>query len=464
MRAIILTALAGFAAGTALVQFAATLPPAWLLLPVGTAALTVAWRLPGSTAARAVVACAAAALVGAGAAAARAELRLADDLPPQWEGVDIVVTGVVDDLPQNDERGSRFAFAVERVETRGAIVPARMSLSWQGAWRADADGDPPLTHAGERWTLGVRLKRPHGTFNPAGFDIEAWLLERNLRATGYVRPQATNERVAAFAGRPGDWVQRARERVRDRILAALSGATYAGVIVALAIGDQRAIPQAHWTTFNRTGIGHLISISGLHITVFATMVGGLAFALARHSVRLTSRLPARKVGAAIGVAAALAYTLLAGAEIPAQRTLLMLCVAALGLWLGRPGSAAIVWLWALAIVLAADPWAVLAPGFWLSFAAVGLLLFANVGRRPRPSPTGIVARTRSAIGEGSRTQWVVTIGLVPLTLALFQQTSLVSPLANAVAIPVVTFGVVPLALAGIVVPFDLPFVAAHALF
>ncbi len=120
---------------------------------------------------------------------------------------------------------------------------------------------------------------------------------------------------------------------------ALADAPYAGVIVALAIGDQRAIPEAQWTVFNRTGISHLVSISGLHVTVFAAFAGGLAFALARRSARLTSRIPARRIAAIVGVAAAGGYVLLAGAEVPAVRTFAMLAVAAAGVWLARPGTA-----------------------------------------------------------------------------------------------------------------------------
>jgi competence protein ComEC len=154
------------------------------------------------------------------------------------------------------------------------------------------------------------------------------------------------------------------------------------------------------------------------------------------------------------VTAAFAYVLLAGFEIPAQRTLYMLTVAAIGLWLGRPGSASVVWLWALAVVLAWDPWATLTPGFWLSFGAVGLLLYIGVGR------IGGASKWREAI----RAQSAITLGLIPLMLVLFQQISIVSPLANAVAIPVVTFIVVPLTLASIGVPWDVLLIIAHQTF
>lgn len=484
----IAAALAAFAAGATLLQFCARLPPAPGELAVATlaftvAALVVAARartgepLPAFATAsaqrapvvldawrRAALVIAAAGLFGVCDAAWRAEVRLADALPPAWEETDLRVTGVVDDLPQNGVAGARFAFAVERVLTKAGVVPRRISLAWYAprAGRDERVAGSPTVHAGERWTLTVRLKRPHGNVNPHGFDLEAWLLEHDLRATGYVRDDGTNVRVATFAGRPGDYVQRARERIRERIGRALPGAPYAGVLVALAIGDQRAIPEAQWAVFNKTGITHLVSISGLHVTVFAALAGAFVLALARRSAALTLRVPARKVAALVGALVAFGYVLLAGAEVPAVRTLLMLVVAAIGLWLGRPGTAALVWLWSLVVVLLWDPWAGLAPGFWLSFGAVGLLLYAGSNRLRMPAPRSFRERARESLRESLHAQWVVTLGLVPGTLALFQQVSVVSALANAIAIPVVTLAIVPLALFGIVVPIDLPWRVAHA--
>ncbi|HTS23759.1 MAG TPA: DNA internalization-related competence protein ComEC/Rec2 [Casimicrobiaceae bacterium] len=456
--------LAAFALGVLALQQQAELPSAtglaWAALPVGVALVALGWGrrrrgpLRHSSRRMAQFALAAAvALVAFHYAAWRAQARLADELPHAWEGRDVELVGVVDELPQPTDRGPRFAFAVERIDTPEAVVPSRLSLTWYRVARA-AEATASELHAGERWRLTVRLKRPHGTINPHGFDVEAWLIENELRATGYVRESEANRRLDAFAGRPDDYVARARETIRDRILEVLAGRPYAGVIAALAIGDERAIPEEQWRVFNRTGIGHLISISGLHVTFFATLVGAAVFWLWRRSHRLTLALPARKAAAIAGVVAAFGYVLLAGFQVPAQRTLYMLATAAVGLWLGRPGTASTVWLWALAVVLAWDPWAGVAPGFWLSFGAVGLLLYTGVGR----------VGAGSAIGTAARAQWAITLGLVPLMLMLFQQLSLVSPLANAVAIPTVTFLVVPLTLAWIALPWDLLLVAAHQLF
>src|SRR5690606_7639089 len=114
------------------------------------------------------------------------------------------------------------------------------------------DGRPagfPALVPGERWQLTVRLKRPRGTANPHAFDYEAWLFERGLRATGYVRPKSPRERVAAMVYQRRYWIERIRAGVRSRIQATLGEAPYAGIIAALVIGDQRAIAPEQWQTF-----------------------------------------------------------------------------------------------------------------------------------------------------------------------------------------------------------------------
>jgi competence protein ComEC len=390
--------------------------------------------------------------VGFSWAAWCAQHRLADALPPEWEGRDIAIVGVVAALPQPYERGVRFEFDVERVLTHGARVPGRIVLSWWGS--PALEGEPagyPELGAGERWQLTVRLRRPRGTANPHGFDYEAWLLERNLRATGYVRPKAGSSRLAPMVHRPAYWIERVRQQVRARIQAALPEAPYAGVIAALAIGDQRAIPPEQWQTFTRTGVNHLMSISGLHVTMVSGLVLALVGGVWRRIPRLALALPALKAAALAGLGAGLLYALLAGFAVPAQRTVYMLAVVAIALWLGVIESVSVVLCVALLVVVLIDPWAVLAPGFWLSFGAVAVILYVTTGR----------IRREHWLATWGRVQVAVTLALIPPLLALFQQVSVVSPIANAAAIPVVSLVVAPLALIGVALPFDLVLQSAH---
>ena len=447
-----------FAAGAALLQLQAVLPEAqaaWFAPPV--LLLLCACLQPRRVGARLLRQLMCAALCfGCGFlwAAWLAGQRLADELPLAAEGVDIRVIGVVAQLPQPYERSLRFEFDVERVLTPQATVPARIALAWWGTPTGDGRaGSIPELHPGERWQLTVRLRRPHGLLNPNGFDYEAWLLERNLRATGYVRAPSTAKRLKALVMQPGYVLERLREAVRTRIVDALPQAPYTGVLVALAIGDQRGIPASQWQVYTRTGINHLISISGLHVT----MISGLIFWLVHwgwsRSARLLARLPARKAAAAAGLLAALGYAWLAGFAIPAQRTVYMLAVVAFALWRSRLISPWAVLCAALLPVVVLDPWAALSPGFWLSFGAVAIILLVSCHRIGEPH----------WLESWGRVQWAVTIGLTPLLIAMFQQISLISPLANALAIPLVSLVVVPLILLGVVIPGTFLLQLAHAL-
>lgn len=388
-------------------------------------------------------------------AAGMAQVRLADALPKAWERKNIEIVGVVASLPQQHERGQRFEFDVERVRTPGATVPRHISLSQYSAGFSATTNpvDASAFQAGERWQLTLRLKRPHGTANPHTFDFEAWAFERNIRATGYVRMGESNHQLDALVYRPSYIVERIRGDIRAHIDHAVGGKDYAGILRALAIGDDDAIGPEQWQVFLNTGTNHLISISGLHIT----MLSGLVFALVlfgwRRSERLLLWIPARKAATVAGVIAALLYALVAGFSVPTQRTLYMLSVFALALWSNREVSIARVLAIALVVVVLFDPWAVLAPGFWLSFGAVAVIAYALGGRLRRPHWWR----------ESVATQWAVTLGLIPLLLLMFQQISIVSPVANAFAIPLISLLVVPLTLLGSLLAISWPLELAHGL-
>jgi competence protein ComEC len=184
------------------------------------------------------------ALAGYGSTGWRATQPLAQTLPAALEGQDLQLTGVIVGLPQPGPQGTRFVLRVEQAQHEGqpVTVPQHLSLGWYRGFDGDALLAAPLQElrAGQRWLLTVRLRQPHGSFNPGGFDHELWLLERDLRASGTVRATAgaVNRKLADAVGQP---VDRARQAVRDVILLRVPDAQAAGVLAALAVGDQAAI-------------------------------------------------------------------------------------------------------------------------------------------------------------------------------------------------------------------------------
>lgn len=375
------------------------------------------------------------------------------------EGRDIDIVGVVAGLPMRTERGLRFDFEVERAPPG---VPPRIVLNWYDARGEQASWARPALPAGSRWQLRVRLKRPHGNMNPHGFDYEGWLFARGIGATGHVRTSgdAAPKMLEAEAAGVGNAVQRARQAVRarfERVLGVVDGVSvthpWAGVLIALAIGDQRAISPAQWDLFERAGLTHLVSISGLHVTMVAALAGWLCAAVWRRVPILALRCPAQRAGVLAGLLAAAAYCALAGFGIPAQRTLIMLAVAGLALLAGRFSSPSHALAPAVAVVLPLHPLAVIDAGFWLSFGAVAVLFYAAT------SELG----ARHPLRRWLRAQAAITVGLAPLTLALFGRMSLLAPLVNLFAIPLVSGLITPLALLAVLLPVDLLLICAHAL-
>ena len=364
-------------------------------------------------------------------------------LSPALEGRDLALTGVIAAMPQRNDGGLRFRFEVESAYAgRGRVVlPPQLSLGWYGGLGdVLAQRQPADLRAGERWQLTARLKAPHGNVNPHGFDYELWLWEQGLQATGYVRAGPKDPpplRIAATWRHP---VEGARQSVRDAIYARVADRKAAGLLAALVVGDQNAIDRADWDVFRATGVAHLMSISGLHITMFAWAAALAIGWLWRRSGRLCLAWPAPHAALVGGIALATGYAVFSGWGVPAQRTIWMLTTVGLLRLSGRRWPWPQVWLLACAVVVTIDPWALLQAGFWLSFVAVGVLFASDAG----VGPGGRVAAF-------FREQGVVTLALLPLSVLLFGQVSIVGLLANAVSIPWITLLVTPLAMAGVLV-------------
>lgn len=466
--------LIGFVAGCMLLQTRASLAPVWQPVVLVALCVALAWWARRRPVLLSTLLVAGAIALGFGWSDWRAQQRLSVVLNAEWEGKDIIATGVVAALPQIGDDATRFLFQIES-SNAGDAVPARVRLSWYGARNrgtADEDGAEPDRRAGipdlqpgQRWQLTLRAKQPHSLINPGGFDGEYAMLADDIRATGYVRTGKRAQNTLIGEARVGFWVgvERWRAAVRRHILDALPDARYAPVIVALVVGDQSGIAREDWELFRRTGISHLVSISGLHITMIAGLVAVLWMALWRRSLFLGRWLrtplpllmPAPRAGAIAAMLAAFAYCLLAGMGVPAQRTLLMLSTVAIARLTDRNVPASLSLCWAAAVVAVVDPWAVMSAGFWLSFGAVAIIFLAAQmaldARRDREAQSWW-ARAQRSFSGATRIQFAVTFGLLPLTLLLFQQTSVVSVAANGVAIPVVSFVTTPLALIGAALP------------
>lgn len=280
--------------------------------------------------------------------------------------------------------------------------------------------------------------RPHSLQNPGGFDYEAHLFRNRLRATGYVRLDDTSQRLEGPT--PARYtIDRVRQRLGEVMRARLGDNPFAGIVVALANGDSGGVGNAQWDIFRRTGTLPLVAISGLHIS----LIGGIAFFLGRWLWALPGytvlRYPAPVVGAVCALFAAAGYAALAGFVIPTQRALIMLGVVMGGILLRCQVAPTQLLAIALFAVLAYDPLAVMAAGFWLSFAAVAVILFVAHGG----------SRRMEWWRKWGYLQIAIVLGMLPLMFALFQQASLVAPLANLLAVPVLDLLMVPLVLAGL---------------
>jgi len=427
-------------------------------LVVGAVALAAAWRWRRMFALGTIGAL----LLAIGAAGGMASARLADGLPDALEGRDLVISGVVASLPQRGAGGLRFRFEPDAAALDGqpVRVPQVLAVGWYKSMHEDAALSQPQSElrAGQRWRFAMRLRQPHGNLNPYGFDYELQLFEHGVRATAYVRDAPPPELLHRAAGFP---VERLRQRVRDAIEASVTDRRAAGVLAALSVGDQGAIEREDWDLYRNTGIAHLVSISGLHITMFAWLAGGLIQRLWRRSRRAALWLPAPLAARWGGLICATAYAVFSGWGVPSQRTIWMLAVVTLAQTLGVRWPWGLVLLLAGVVVTAIDPWALLQAGFWLSFVAVGLLM-ASSSRTPGnegpgtssthpPGWRGWPHRLWAAVRADLRTQVIATIGLTPLTLVFFQQVSVVGFAANLVAIPLITLVITPLALLGVVV-------------
>jgi competence protein ComEC len=281
----------------------------------------------------------------------------------------------------------------------------------------------PGPAVGECWQYTAQLDAPQ--------DARGRIALLRDQVNGYARitEGVLNHRIRPAQG----GLDALRARIAARIADRVEDPSAAALLAALAVGVTGEVSARQWQVFNATGITHLVAISGMHVTFFALFT----MAAARWLWRRTAPWPAspRREGfaVAVGILLALLYALLSGCSVPAQRTVVMLA-AFLGMQQcarrTRPAWSVVV---ALVAVLLWDPLAVFAAGFWLSFGAVIAIVLVAGGRLRQGAP----------LAAALRLQWVVSIALLPMTVAIFGSFSMVGLLANLLAIPVFTFLLVP---------------------
>jgi competence protein ComEC len=377
---------------------------------------------------------------------------LENQLSDEWSAQDIWVEGRVVDLPEANARRQSFTFNVERAFSFAAperpinTFPSKIKLSSYDSLRVKT---------GEVWRLLVKLKKPRGFVNPGGFDYHVSLLRQGLGATGYCRSSALNRLLIP---QPKMSMDVLRYQLQQWLLQK-SQSSEKGILIALLVGDTSLVDKQHWGGLQKTGTTHLIAISGLHIGFFAIVGFFVGNFIGRFLQLLWHSCPSSLLGYLAAFVFAVFYSIVAGLNLPTLRTLIMLAVVQLVLLWRRNFRVRDTLLIAGVLVLLYDPLAAFDMGFWLSFGAVAVLIFSFSGRlrvQNAMPPHALLAKhfslqrffslntvTLSPLHEFLKSQWVMFVGLlIPLAL-LVHSSAILAPLANFVAIPLVTFFVVP---------------------
>lgn len=389
--------------------------------------------------------------------------RTAHSIPSEWNSEIQMMSVRIASMPTRTDYGWRMRIAPESAQFKiTPNIPAQMSLSW-----ADDDLLVPIAslRVGQTWRLPLHIRTPHASKNEGVFDQTRYWLANNITGLAYVRvyQKSTPEQMPQLLATHRSvlsMIENWRFDTLQAIDAALSESNHpninasGNVFKALALGDQAAVSAQQWQLFQDTGVTHLVSISGLHVTVLAGILALCARWAWRRNVWLTTRIPAMHVAQWVGLIGALVYALLSGWGLPAQRTVWMLA-----LWLGlaRLGvarSGLRVLGFSVCLILIFDPFAVLSVGFWLSYGAVAWLIVAfdsfvsTEDKQTDDSPKHRVLG-RWLIGAVGA-QLGISLSLLPMTLYFFRHASLIGVGVNFLAIPLMTILLVPLLLSVLV--------------
>lgn len=363
-------------------------------------------------------------VIGAAFASLVADYHLSRRLPSNLSGQSGELSVMVTGLPERDGKDWHFEAMVQSSNDFPMLQSEKVKLAW---YRSDAK-----LQTGDLWRFQVKLREPNGVQNPGGFDSEKQALQKHWMAQGYVKNKAANnERIGTTVSIDG---------MRERLSAAMAyelGMANARFVQSLAIGDTRQLSDEDWETLRRTGITHLIAISGFHVGIVALAASWAMFVLYR-LLPILGLFTARPISMAFAsILAAWFYAVMAGFAVPTVRTALMISVFLGSRMLFRHVTVIQAVALSLAAIVVMDTLALLSPGFWLSFSGVILLILFM----PKTTRQG-------SLLPFFRAQWICTVGLLPLTVSCFGQTTVIGPIANMLAIPWISLIVVPLSLIG----------------
>ena len=363
----------------------------------------------------------------------------AHKLPESWQGVDVEVLGQVVELPIFDHHRCRFILDVESINPVDQEVDQapRPDRTQPRKLRLSHYDCPETYQPGDQLHLIVRLKRPRGYRNPGSFDSERRDFSAAIDGVGYVRSLLGKSVQQPTINLHG-WRWRLSNLIAKN--AQNTGPEQVAVLQALLVGDKREISAEQWQLYRQTGVIHLLVISGLHIGLVCAAAYGIIFYAGRllPNTSLTTRIRVAVFGALL---VSLVYSLMAGFSLPTQRAWVMVAVLLIGWLLHRRWGAWFRLKCAVTAVLVLDPLAFLSAGFWLSFGAAGVLLYVLCGRLSFPQ----------RVVQLTQLQLAIMALMVPLLAFYFYQVPVISPLVNLIAVPVVSFLLLPLAFLSLVV-------------
>lgn len=338
------------------------------------------------------------------------------------------VTAYINDLP---------VVATDKVSVKVKLAKTNETflLSYYQPYQADLGIQRPSFKPGDYYRFELSLKPPHSNANGVGFDRERWLFRHGIDAIGSIRSwQKLEPGHINLTQRIKVSINQWRYRVSELLDLDIQDERTNALLHALSIGDKSRFEPIDYHLFQTTGTAHLIAISGLHIGMVAAI--GAALGWLMFWLLPQQRLPRPLLQVIVGLCLATGYAALAGFSVSTQRALIMLAVYGWFKWRRRTAYAWDVWSLSLLLVLLLDPLNVLDSGFWLSFWAVAVLILAF---------QGVPASARKVTGF-IKIQWLLLIGMMPLTLLQFGSLKIWAPMVNLLVIPLMTFLYVPVML------------------